>query len=48
VPATVNGLPGFLLELPEGTETVALQIHEERVAALYVVRNPDKLEHLQH
>jgi RNA polymerase sigma-70 factor (ECF subfamily) len=47
VPTSVNGLPGFLLQLPHGIETVALEIHGEQIAALYLVRNPDKLEHLQ-
>lgn len=46
-PTTVNGLPGFLLHMPEGIETVALQVDGEQIAALYVVRNPDKLKHLQ-
>jgi RNA polymerase sigma-70 factor (ECF subfamily) len=47
MPTTVNGLPGFLLRFPEGVETVALEIHGDRIAALYAVRNPDKLGHLQ-
>ncbi len=47
VPTTVNGLPGFLLRLPHGVETVALEIHGDQIRALYLVRNPEKLEHLQ-
>lgn len=47
VPTNVNGLPGFLLHMPHGTETVALEIDGEQVAALYIVSNPDKLRHLQ-
>jgi RNA polymerase sigma-70 factor (ECF subfamily) len=27
-------------------QTTALEIHEGRIAAVYVVRNPDKLRHL--
>jgi RNA polymerase sigma-70 factor, ECF subfamily len=47
VPATLNGLPGFLLRMPEGVETIALQIDGDAIAAIYTVRNPDKLRHLQ-
>jgi RNA polymerase sigma-70 factor (ECF subfamily) len=45
--ATVNGLPGVLVEAPEGTvQTTAFDIEGDLIRALYVVRNPDKLRHL--
>jgi RNA polymerase sigma-70 factor (ECF subfamily) len=43
----VNGLPGFItLEHDGAPQTTALQIEDGRIAAIYVVRNPDKLRHL--
>lgn len=43
----INGLPGFVtLEKDETLQTTALSIDEGRIAAIYVVRNPDKLRHL--
>jgi RNA polymerase sigma-70 factor (ECF subfamily) len=43
----VNGLPGFVtLEADGELQTTALEIENERVVAIYVVRNPDKLKHL--
>jgi RNA polymerase sigma-70 factor (ECF subfamily) len=43
----VNGLPGFItLEADGELQTTALEIEEGKVAAIYVVRNPDKLRHL--
>jgi RNA polymerase sigma-70 factor (ECF subfamily) len=43
----VNGLPGFVtLEADGELQTTALEIEEGKVAAIYVVRNPDKLRHL--
>jgi RNA polymerase sigma-70 factor (ECF subfamily) len=45
--ATVNGLPGVIVDAPEGTvQTAAFEIDAGVVRALYVVRNPDKLRHL--
>ncbi|HTZ56808.1 MAG TPA: sigma-70 family RNA polymerase sigma factor [Acidobacteriaceae bacterium] len=46
--AFINGLPGFLtLEADGHLQTTALEIEEGKVAAIYVMRNPDKLRHLQ-
>lgn len=45
-PATLNGLPGFVLHTAEGTETVALAIANGAIVAIYAVRNPDKVRHL--
>jgi RNA polymerase sigma-70 factor, ECF subfamily len=43
----VNGLPGFVtLEADGELQTTALEIEDGKVAAIYVVRNPDKLKHL--
>jgi RNA polymerase sigma-70 factor (ECF subfamily) len=45
--AAVNGLPGVIVEAPEGpVQTVAVEIVGDVIQALYVVRNPDKLRHL--
>ena len=45
-PARINGLPGFVLELEDGPETVALETSADAIVAVYIVRNPDKLRHL--
>ena len=43
----INGLPGFVtLEADGELQTTALDIEGGKIAALYVVRNPDKLRHL--
>jgi RNA polymerase sigma-70 factor (ECF subfamily) len=43
----INGLPGFItLEADGELQTTALEIEDEKIAAIYVVRNPDKLKHL--
>jgi RNA polymerase sigma-70 factor, ECF subfamily len=43
----VNGLPGFItLEADGELQTTALEIEDGKIAAIYVVRNPDKLRHL--
>jgi len=43
----VNGLPGFVtLEADGELQTTALEIEDEKITAIYVVRNPDKLKHL--
>jgi RNA polymerase sigma-70 factor, ECF subfamily len=45
--ATVNGLPGVVINAPEGPVlTTAFEIEGDVIRALYVVRNPDKLRHL--
>jgi RNA polymerase sigma-70 factor (ECF subfamily) len=45
--ATVNGLPGLVVEGPEGpVQTAAFEIEGDFIRALYVVHNPDKLRHL--
>ncbi|MCU1298753.1 MAG: sigma-70 family polymerase sigma factor [Acidobacteriaceae bacterium] len=43
----INGLPGFItLEADGELQTTALEIEDGKIAAIYVVRNPDKLRHL--
>lgn len=43
----INGLPGFItMEGDDTLQTTALEIEDGRIAAIYVVRNPDKLRHL--
>jgi RNA polymerase sigma-70 factor (ECF subfamily) len=45
--ATVNGLPGVIVDAPEGAvQTAAFEIEGAVIRAVYVVRNPDKLRHL--
>jgi RNA polymerase sigma-70 factor (ECF subfamily) len=43
----INGLPGIVtLEADGELQTTALDIEDGKVAAIYIVRNPDKLKHL--
>lgn len=45
--ATVNGMPGVIVDAPEGpVQTTAFEIEGDVIRALYVVRNIDKLRHL--
>ena len=47
-PALINGSCGALLYLDgELDHAVSMDIDGERIAAIYIVRNPDKLRHLQ-
>ncbi|MGK6319705.1 sigma-70 family RNA polymerase sigma factor [Sphingomonas sp. DT-204] len=44
----VNGLPGFVTREGDGMlQTTALLIEDGRIRAIYVMRNPDKLGHLE-
>lgn len=46
--AWVNGLPGYVTREADGMlQTTALLVDEGRIKAIYVVRNPDKLRHLE-
>lgn len=46
--ARINGAPGLVLDLVEGPETIAFESDDSgRIAAIYAVRNPDKLGHLR-
>ncbi|HWJ69703.1 MAG TPA: sigma-70 family RNA polymerase sigma factor [Sphingobium sp.] len=43
----VNGLPGFVtLEADGELQTTAFEIADDRIGAIYIMRNPDKLRHL--
>jgi RNA polymerase sigma-70 factor (ECF subfamily) len=45
--AIINGLPGVIVDSPEGVvQTAAFEIEGGVIQALYVVRNVDKLRHL--
>jgi RNA polymerase sigma-70 factor (ECF subfamily) len=45
--ALINGLPGVVVDAPEGAvQTTAFEIEGDVIRALYIVRNPDKLRHL--
>lgn len=47
--ASIDGLPGFVtIEAGGLVQTTALQVEKERIVAIYVMRNPDKLRHLGH
>jgi RNA polymerase sigma-70 factor (ECF subfamily) len=46
--APINGLPGLIVDAPEGpVQTTAFEIEGGAIRTLYVVRNPDKLRHLE-
>jgi RNA polymerase sigma-70 factor (ECF subfamily) len=43
----INGLPGFItIEQDDTLQTTALQIEGDKIVAIYVMRNPDKLRHI--
>jgi len=42
----INALPGFVVHAHDGVQTIAFEIAADRISAIYVVRNPDKLRHL--
>lgn len=44
----INGLPGLILKPEDGPMTIAFQPSEDgRLSAIYVIRNPEKLAHLE-
>jgi RNA polymerase sigma-70 factor (ECF subfamily) len=44
---TIDGLPGYVsLDGGGMLQTTALDIREDGIAAIYIVKNPDKLSHL--
>ena len=47
-PATVNGLAGFVMREDDGSiDTMAFEARDGRIAAIYLVRNPEKLRHVR-
>ncbi|MBZ5709545.1 sigma-70 family RNA polymerase sigma factor [Nannocystis pusilla] len=46
-PLTIDGLPGFAsIDRGRVLQTTALELKDGRIAAIYIVRNPDKLRHV--
>lgn len=46
--AIIDGLPGFItIEAGGIVQTTALQIEGQKIVAIYITRNPDKLQHLR-
>jgi len=46
--ATINGLAGFVMREADGSvNTMAFECNDGRIVAIYVVRNPEKLRHVQ-
>jgi RNA polymerase sigma-70 factor (ECF subfamily) len=44
----INGYPGVVLQYDDGPQTIALEPGPDgRIAAIYIVRNPEKLEHVR-
>lgn len=44
---TIDGLPGYVSRERGGVlQTTALDVRDGRIAAIYIVRNPDKLRHV--
>jgi RNA polymerase sigma-70 factor (ECF subfamily) len=47
-PAIVNGLAGFVMREDDGSiDTMALEHRHGRIAAIYLIRNPEKLHHVR-
>jgi RNA polymerase sigma-70 factor (ECF subfamily) len=45
--ATINGLPGIIVDSSEGpVQTAAFEVEGDVIRAMYIVRNPEKLRHL--
>jgi RNA polymerase sigma-70 factor, ECF subfamily len=47
--AIVNGMPGFVLHEDDGSvDTMAFEHRDGRIVAIYIVRNPEKLQHVRY
>lgn len=45
---TIDGLPGYVsIDRGQVLQTTALELRNGRIAAIYIVRNPDKLRHVR-
>ncbi len=42
----IDGLPGFVSVEREALQTTSFAIEDDRITAIYIVRNPDKLRHI--
>ena len=48
-PATVNGMAGFVLHEDDGSiDTMAFEHRDGHIVAIYIVRNPEKLQHVRY
>jgi RNA polymerase sigma-70 factor (ECF subfamily) len=46
--AVINGLPGFVtMEAEDTLQTTALDIRDGKIFGIYIMRNPDKLKHVE-
>ena len=46
--AFINGLPGFVtMEAGDTLQTTALDIRDGKISGIYIMRNPDKLRHVE-
>ena len=44
----IDGLPGFVsVDRGAVLQTTALEVYDGKITALYIVRNPDKLRHVE-
>ena len=44
----IDGLPGFVsIDRGAALQTTALEVRDGKISALYIVRNPDKLRHIE-
>jgi RNA polymerase sigma-70 factor (ECF subfamily) len=44
----IDGLPGFVsVDHGAALQTTALEVRDGKITALYIVRNPDKLRHVE-
>jgi RNA polymerase sigma-70 factor, ECF subfamily len=48
-PAIINGCAGFVLREDNGSiDTLSVEVRDGRITAIYFVRNPEKLRHVQY
>ena len=47
-PAVINGLAGFVMRESDGSiNTMAVEHSDGCIVAIYLIRNPEKLQHVQ-
>jgi RNA polymerase sigma-70 factor, ECF subfamily len=47
--AIINGMPGLVLHEDDGSiDTIAFEHRDGRIVAIYIVRNPEKLQHVRY
>lgn len=48
IPTTINGSPGVILQAPDGAlQTLSIEFAGDRIGAIYIVLNPEKLTRLE-